>query len=74
MKLLIASFTRRAVVKSGLRSDRRRERIADRSKATSRSTIAPAAMRPDVGTPLVTEAACPCAAKPLMVIWPWRTA
>jgi hypothetical protein len=51
---LITSAIRRAVVKSGLRSVRRRTLRLASWKLTSRSTLAPPAMRPAVGTPFRT--------------------
>ena len=69
MKSLIEAM-RRAVVRSGLRSASRSVRCAPSTKPISRSMRPPAEMRPVVGTPETTEAASPCAAKPLMVTEP----
>jgi hypothetical protein len=51
----MAAAMRWAVVKSGLRRVRRTSGIESRLKPVSRSTVAPEAMRPAVGTPRVTE-------------------
>ena len=50
---------RSAVVKSGLRNAMFIVCILDRSKAISRSTIAPSGTLPAVGTPWLIEAAAP---------------
>ena len=64
-KELTAWAMRREVVKSGLRSDTFTDSRCDISKGSSRSTMAPLAMRPAVGTPLVTdEPEAPEAVKP----------
>ena len=70
----MASWMRFAVVKSGLRSERRMRSRLESSKGTSRSTMAPEAMRPLVGTPRSIEAACASALKPPTAIGPWATA
>ena len=71
---LMAAAIRAAVVKSGLRSARRRSRIWVKSKATSRSTRAPEGMSPLVGTPWVTVSASPEATMPPAMIEPCATA
>ena len=58
MKSLTAAAMRLAVVKSGLRSASRALGRRLSAKSISRSMMAPLAMRPTVGTPLVTLAAC----------------
>src|SRR3990172_810824 len=63
---LIASATRRAVVKSGLRSEILTLRICAMSKPSSRSIMAPLAMPPPVGTPFVTDWPSPSALNPPM--------
>jgi len=73
-KALTAWLTRRAVVKSGLRSARRIVLSEFSSNPTSRSITAPLAMRPEVGTPWVTRVAAPEATKPPIASWPWATA
>ena len=77
----MALAMRRAVVKSGLRRDRARlSRLAISAQgsipvpAKGFSTMAPEAMRPEVGTPRVIEAASPWAWKPPTVSEPWATA
>ena len=70
MKSLIAAAMRFAVVKSGLRSDRRSERASFSLNSISRSMMAPLAMRPTVGTPRVILAASPSAEKPAMATEP----
>src|SRR5690242_8415448 len=74
MKVLIACAIRRAVVRSGLRSEILIDFIAASWKPSSRSTMPPLAMRPAVGVPLVTLAAEPVALKPDTAIGPWATA
>ena len=73
MAVLIAAAMRRAVVRSGLRKPSRREFVLSNRNATSRSTVAPFAMRAAVGTPRVTEVAAPRAAIAPVVSAPWAT-
>ncbi len=51
----MAWATRWAVVKSGLRRFSRSSLMDAREKPVSSSTLAPPAMRPEVGTPRVTD-------------------
>ena len=66
---------RRAVVKSGLRRVMRIWPRLASWKPVSRSISAPPAMRPDVGTPLLTEEpeAPPAEMAPVCTV-PWATA
>jgi len=59
-----------AVVKSGLRKERRKFFTLARVNPISRSTIAPFAIRPEVGTPRVTLAAAPWAENPPIATGP----
>ncbi len=66
---------RRAVVKSGLRRVMRSEVILASWKPISRSTMAPAAMRPAVGTPrVIDEPDAPEAETEPVCTVPWATA
>jgi hypothetical protein len=71
---LIAWAMRRAVVRSGLRSATRTDCSAESWKLISRSTMAPLAMRPAVGTPRVIDWPWPCAEKPETATVPWAIA
>ena len=71
---LITASIRAAVVKSGFRSASRMSRTWVKSKATSRSTRAPAGISPAVGTPWVTLSASPSATTPPAMIEPCATA
>ena len=74
MKSLIADAIRFDVVKSGLRRDRRRERMSFILNAISRSIMAPLGTRPLVGTPRVILAASPSAENPAIATDPWARA
>ena len=71
----MTAATRWAVVKSGLRSVSRTSFMFASSKPVSRSTVAPEAIRPAVGTPRVTdEPEAPEAETEPVWIEPWATA
>src|SRR3981081_2414722 len=73
-KSFTAEAMRLAVVKSGLRSARRTLGSRLSANSISRSMMAPLAMRPTVGTPLVMLAAAPSAWKPPIATEPCATA
>lgn len=73
-KPLIAWAMRRAVVKSGLRRARFTALREANWKLVSRSTMAPLAIRPEVGVPRVMRSAAPVAEKPEIATEPWATA
>ena len=72
--LLMMAAMRWAVVRSGLRRPSHRPLFLSRANGTSFSTVAPLAMRADVGTPRVTDEAAPRAAIAPVVRVPWPTA
>ena len=73
MAALMTSAMRRAVVRSGLRSPRRRLARLPSWNGTSFSTVAPFAMRAAVGTLRVTELAAPRAEMAPVARAPWAT-
>src|SRR6476620_11785176 len=73
-KSLTAAAIRLAVVKSALRNASRTLGRRLSANSISRSMMAPLAIRPTVGTPRVTLAACPSAWKPPIASEPWATA
>ncbi len=74
-RVFTASAILRAVVKSGLRRVMRISPMLASWKPISRSTMAPPAIRPAVGTPLETEEpeAPPAEMEPVCTV-PWLTA
>ena len=74
MKSLIAAAMRLAVVRSELRSESRTWLSRLSANSTSRSMIAPLAMRPTVGTLRVILAASPSAWNPAIASEPCATA